>query len=380
MRQFSVMQPRLSAARFAGRRSAVAVCLPLVLLAIGPVRAQAPEEEGPPVALGSHVDFVTIDGGERLRGEIKELQRGKLKYKTRATDTIYFTWDLVAALESPRSFEVETIDGEFYFGSFVATDAPGTLRIASESWVEDIPMDRVATIKQLKESLWARLDGSLSLGLSIVTASNLNQFTGHADVAQIRRRTRSKASFDHISNRGDPENPVSRQDLIGSWERSLQNRWGVLASTTLQSNEELGLDFRALISTIGIHRFIQSSHRLLGLGGGVAVQREKFSGSDFETNVEGVIQLDYEVFSFVARDLDVTNRLVIYPSFTVSGRVRVDLNMRARRELYKDLFWDLNLNYSYDSDPQSFGDTTDSPDEAQRNDDLSLTMSLAWKF
>ena len=44
-------------------------------------------------------DVVTFVNGDRLTGEVKSLERGRLRFKTDATDTISIEWDNVVLNE-----------------------------------------------------------------------------------------------------------------------------------------------------------------------------------------------------------------------------------------------------------------------------------------
>jgi len=62
-------------------------------------------------------DQVGLDNGNTITGEVKNLQQGKLQYKTDAASTIYVEWDHVHFLTSSSFFEVEDESGVFYYGS-----------------------------------------------------------------------------------------------------------------------------------------------------------------------------------------------------------------------------------------------------------------------
>ncbi len=55
-------------------------------------------------------DVVVLENGDSITGEIKELYRGKLKFKTDAMSTIYIEWEDVKTLESRDYFEIEDHD------------------------------------------------------------------------------------------------------------------------------------------------------------------------------------------------------------------------------------------------------------------------------
>ena len=76
----------------------------------------------PGSALGQKTDSVTVRNGDRMLGEIKELQRGQLKFKTDAMKTVYVEWPKVVTVKTDKVFEILLDDGRIYYGSLT----PGT--------------------------------------------------------------------------------------------------------------------------------------------------------------------------------------------------------------------------------------------------------------
>ena len=61
-------------------------------------------------------DILVFQNGDRLTGEVKGLERGKLSFKTDATGTIQVEWDKVASLQSGQYLQVELTSGLRYAG------------------------------------------------------------------------------------------------------------------------------------------------------------------------------------------------------------------------------------------------------------------------
>ncbi len=67
------------------------------------------------------IDVVVMQNGDRLTGEIKELERGRLKLDTDYMGTVEIEWEQVARLTSPQDFEIEDQIGGTYFGSLAGS-------------------------------------------------------------------------------------------------------------------------------------------------------------------------------------------------------------------------------------------------------------------
>lgn len=69
--------------------------------------------------------------------------------------------------------------------------------------------------------------------------------------------------------------------------------------------------------------------------------------------------------------LDLSVGLRAYPSFTESGRLRAEFDARMRYELVNDLFVDLRVYESYDSDP---------PGGEGAANDYGVVTSIGWSY
>ena len=78
------------------------------------------------LVLGSHAhaqgrtDVVTLGNGDRITGEIINLNRGRLEFKTDDAGMLYLEWDKLASVVAARLFEIEVEDGTQYLGSLGA--------------------------------------------------------------------------------------------------------------------------------------------------------------------------------------------------------------------------------------------------------------------
>jgi hypothetical protein len=61
---------------------------------------------------------VVIVSGDRLTGEPKSLERGKLRFKAAATDTVSIEWDDIASLTSDQNIQVATEAGKPNLGVY----------------------------------------------------------------------------------------------------------------------------------------------------------------------------------------------------------------------------------------------------------------------
>ena len=61
-------------------------------------------------------DVVYFNNGDRLTGEIKGLEKGKLELSTSTAGTVNIEWDKVARIETGQYLDLETSSGAHYHG------------------------------------------------------------------------------------------------------------------------------------------------------------------------------------------------------------------------------------------------------------------------
>ena len=76
-------------------------------------------------------------------------------------------------------------------------------------------------------------------------------------------------------------------------------------------------------------------------GAGLAVSREEFSDGQTQDSIEGILRGSYDLFKFHDPEIDISTDLKVYPSFTVSGRVRTDARITVTYEFIKDFTYKL---------------------------------------
>jgi len=82
-------------------------------------------------ALAQKTDVIVLANGDRVTGEIKSYDAGRLTVDTSHSSWIKVKWSLIASITSDKQFDVETIEGLHHYGSLAPSDPPGQLTIVS---------------------------------------------------------------------------------------------------------------------------------------------------------------------------------------------------------------------------------------------------------
>jgi hypothetical protein len=321
-------------------------------------------------AAAADTDIVVLRNGDRMHGEIKDMQYGRLKFSTTTMSTVYVEWDKVAGLVSPRFFEFELTDGSRYYGSLEPADA-GTLGVAFEGQVTSLDVARVVRIRLIKSSFWDRIDGSISLGASYTKSSEIGQGSLNVSVGTRRPAFELETDFSTTITVQPDQPDQSRTVASVSYLKLMRNRWFVPGTGKLESNTDLGLDLRSSAGG-GIGRyFVQTNRSVLGAAAGLVLNRENPVDGDSTTNVEAFFGTTYEFFTYDTPKTNIDVAFVLYPSLSVGGRYRTDFSLTLSREIVKDFTVGATAYDSYDNKPPAGSSSTH---------DFGISLNIGWTF
>jgi hypothetical protein len=317
-------------------------------------------------------DVVIFDNGDRLTGEVKSLERGKLRFKTAATDTISIEWDDVATLTSGQNIQVETELGNRFLGTLSKPARDRIVVVKTESGAVELNVAEVVFMDPIEKKGIERFDGDITAGYNFAKASEVTQAQLGLEL-EARSETRI-FELDVASVASDSEDNESsqRHSLDLAYTRLWPERWFTGVIVGLERNDELGLDLRTSIGAGGGRYLRQTNSTILSLTGGLQLSRENVAGNlEDEDTVEAFATLAWDWFRYDTPELDFSTNLQIIPNLTDTGRVRAELDVSMKWEMIEDLFWQLEFYDSFDSDPVVPG--------AEEND-YGVITSLGWEF
>jgi hypothetical protein len=322
-----------------------------------------------PAAAADKTDIVVLRVGDRITGEIKEFERGRLRVKTDATDTVMVHWGHVVSLTSVRVFEVEVLQGWTYYGPLKAGEA-GMLVVETPDGDIPLPMLDVVRLAPLERGFWSRIDGAIDLGFSYTQASEQTQWTLNANAQHRRARYVFETTLASQFTAIEGADSTSRNALSLSGRRLLDRRWFHAVLAQGQQDESLGLDVRSVVGATGGRYVIQRSSTVLGLFAGIAYTHEQFESEEPDNSAEALLGLQWDWFTLRNNDTDVSTTLLTYYNVSGRARVRVDLTVSYKQKIVKDLHWSLNGFENYDGAPPA----------GQKSNDSGVTLALGWSF
>jgi len=340
-----------------------------------------------PAIAADPTDIVTFVNGDRLTGEFKSLERGRLRFKTAATDTISIEWDNVARLSSKQNIQVETENGARYLGHLSATADEKRLVVEMSSGPVVLETVHVILMTPIEERGLDRIDGDISAGYTFAKAkevktTNLSVDLNYRTESRILMLDYDTLVTDSSEDDEEDDDEGASEDLSLSLEykRLLANRWLAGGEVRFERNDELGLDLRTSVGGGGGRILRQSDNSSVSLTGGLFVSREDtvvpdiaLQGEDhvIEDYLEASIKLTWDWFRYDTPELDLMTTLQILPNLTDSGEYRGEFEIELKWEIIEDFFWSLAITDSYDSKVPEL--------EGEKND-YSIITSVGWDF
>lgn len=320
----------------------------------------------------ANTDVVIFHNGDRLTAEVKSQKRGRLRFKTDATDAISIEWEDVAYLSSNQNIQVETDNGNRFLGHLVRSENEFSLIVETGTGPIELDNAEGVFMTPIEQAGVSRLDGDITAGYNFAKASEVTQINLGLDL-DCRTETRIfSLNLDSVVTDSQDNKASQRQSLGLQYRRLLSNRWLYGGVITLVRNDELGINLRTSIGGGGGRILRQTNRGSLAPEGGLLASRENISGSVAdEDTLEAFATMTWDWFRYDSPELDLSTSLQVIPNLTDTGRVRGELDVKLKWEMIEDLFWELDFYDSFDSRPVVTG--------AEKND-YGVITSLGWDF
>ena len=316
-------------------------------------------------------DILVLKRGDAITGEVKQLSRGKLSYKTDDMGTLSVEWDKVAHLTSTNYFDVENKYGARFFGRLSASEEPGELLIILAD-TATVRMLDIVSISRIRASFWSRLDGSVNIGFNFQKANDNRQLSGSGEVKYRGEKWAAQLDGDTYFQRQEGSAQTSRNNISLAGRRILGNHWSVLAVGSLEQNQQLGLDLRQTIGLGPSRELVHTNRMTLFVVASLAYANEAYTDEEGTTNT---IQLplggDFEFFLFDSPKTDIGTDLTVTPILNDFGRWRIDFNASLSYELISDFTIGFSFFDNFDSRPPSVTASTN---------DYGLTFNVGYIF
>lgn len=319
------------------------------------------------------VDVIVMRNGDRLTGQILDMQYGKLSLKTDYLGTALIEWLDIARAESPQQFVVEDIQGRYFTGTLGPSDVERRIIVTHDDGAQtSLGLDEIQRVSAGETSFLNRLSGSLSLGFDYARASDISTLNAAFDTTYRAPQFRWTIAADLYSTKDPDQGTIDRLSFGYAYQRLLQQQRFISGLALLERNEETGVEARAQLGAAFGKYVLQTSRSELSGMLGAALTQEWATGEEgSRQSIEGVLGGNWRIFKFNSPTVTLNASALLFPSLTDGGRFRTNLSISLRRELVKDFYLDLSVYHTHDSDP---------PDVNASHSDYGLTTSVGYSF
>lgn len=316
-------------------------------------------------------DVIFLKNGDRLTGEIKSMGRGKLNLSTDHMGTVSIEWEQIQQISSRTDHSVELTNGQRFHGALEKSDSENALVVNTPLGPASISIDNVFAMYPVEANFWERLDLNVDLGISWDKGSQVGKYNFGLDAVYRRPESITQASISTELTTQEIVQDTQRSSLSGIHNVFRPNKRFISYFANLESNDQLGIDLRALAGAGYGWAPLRSQNNWFSFALGMDVNRENPTDGEPEINLEGVGWLTYDYYKFTTPELSSKTTLKVFPSITDFGRWRASFSSDFRWEIFTDLFWVLSLYAEYDSKPISI---------FAESSDYGLITSIGYKF
>ncbi len=304
-------------------------------------------------------DSIVFQNDNYIVGEIKKMDRGIITIETDYSDSDFkIEWEGIKLLFTKSLLLLSTTDGNRYYGTVTSPDA-NTFRVTSQdNEAIDLRSDEIVYIKSVDQGFLDRLYAGIDLGYSLTKARNQRQFTIRSRAGYLAERWSVDASFNNLRSQQDDVEEIKRTDGFLSIRYVLPHEWFVIGQIDFLSNTEQLLDLRTN-TKLGLGKYlIRTNEYYWGAQGGISFNNENyFSDADDRQSTEGWFGTELNLYDI--GDFGLNTKVLAYPSFTESGRWRVDYNIDLQYDFPLDFYIKSGLTLNFDNQPVSGSPRTD---------------------
>jgi putative salt-induced outer membrane protein YdiY len=322
-------------------------------------------------------DVVIMKNGDSFTGEIKGLQHGELIFKAAyMLNAVHLDWTRVQQLDSKDTYIVGLTSGLRVTGSIgrvaKACDSGGQFQIVAGNSAVEVKPTEVIAIQQHEVSIWDQLTGSINYGLSFSSGNGSTNSSLGASAAYAAEKNAVQLNTTSQFDSQSKGKNTNRFTLDSQYERTLTGKWIAAGIFSLLKSNQQDLDLRSTYGGGFGRRLIQTDRTSLLAIAGADYSHERYFAEagtvPIRNSAESLVGLTFSTFRF--KTLGLNSQLLLFPSLTDPGRVRLSSQSNLQIELVRNLYWNLQLYENVDSRP---------PTSAPKND-LGVTTSLGWKF
>ena len=316
-------------------------------------------------------DIVILKNGDRVTGEVKNLEAGLLELNTDTMGTIHIEWRFISELISDKNLSVESVDGTRWLGQLQKPADGDHIVIKTNQGSFDLSPDEVVAVWPVAATFFDKMDLDMSVGFDYSKATDITNFNLSVDFRHRSDERLTESSLRSDMTRQQEGDDQNRQELrfTQQYLRPGQkfNSWLL----GLESNDALGVDLRLYGGGATGRYFVKTNNKVFYVSGGLLATQENAEGGVNETNLEALGAARYRYLRYASPERSFDTSLTLFPSLTDLGRIRVNLRSTFKLEFFDDLFWSMEFYATHDNKPLG---------KNAEKSDYGIITALGWSY
>jgi hypothetical protein len=304
-------------------------------------------------------DTVFLLNGDKITGEFKRYDLGILNLSTDAMGTVDIEFDKISTVHSMKFFKIMDKSGFDYFGSLCPVGKPGYVGIVVTNDTIEKPFNELVQMFPIKSIFWKKFSGSLDLGASYYLSTQTFQYNVSAALSYRAKKDLLDFGLASIySNQVvEDSNEISKKNDIGlDYTHYFKGRWWGSLGTKAQQNSELNLQYRIQGGLAAGYDIVHTNKvRFFVKGGALFNREEPLDSSYLENSIEAIVGMKCLWFQYKHPQINLTTDMNVYPSLTISQRIRVEYAIAAKYEVFNNFYFGLTFYDNFDNKPAGGG-------------------------
>ncbi|HUT02893.1 MAG TPA: DUF481 domain-containing protein [bacterium] len=315
-------------------------------------------------------DEVHLVNGDRITGEVKNMEKGTLLLMIAYAGEVKVNWADVSCLTTSRSHKFVLNDGQVLFGQAICSTA-GTVKIVGDIVGESlpIPVSNVAAINPSPPAPAVKYTGSLAAGYS-QTDGNTETIAANASARFVARSKRQRFTLKGKFNYGETDRVMTSRNAAGSlkYDFFVTKRFYAYTHSLFERDDFADLRLRSTLGAGAGYQVIDTERASFSLEAGPSYLNNDFETASDENYVAGRWGVDFSL-KIIPDRMRVFHSHEGYYSFDDQS-VYITSETGLRLTIVDNFFAHAGVDYAYDS----------SPVEGSERYDVTYKFGLGYEF
>jgi hypothetical protein len=315
------------------------------------------------IAFAQKTDKVLLKNGDVLTGEIYGLKLAILDLNMTSTGSVEVKWETVERIISDKIYQVTVKKGDVFV----------TKLDSAFFKTHHFILDDIVDFVRIKDRFWRNLDGDVGLGFNYTKSSDILQFNFSSSITYVRPKLELNLSLNsNISSLSTDSLLSKNQDATLGILHNLKNAYYLFSSLGWQQNTQLGLANRFILAAGAGKLFINDNHHRLLSGTGLSYNVEQSDkNADYTQNLEALATINFKKFKYFTPKVSIDATYTIYAGITDWGRIRMNLSLNTKYEIFRNFNVGLTFYDNYDNKPLA---------GAVSNNDYGINFTISYTF